>query len=79
MDKDIHTIMELVGNKNKFTIFIIVMNLFLWINVSVLNFSLAFIEAKPEVSYIENGKEITSKLNYEICDQYDYIIKKDFK
>ena len=71
--------MELVGNKNKFTIFIIVMNLFLWINVSVLNFSLAFIEAKPEVSYIENGKEITSKLNYEICDQYDYIIKKDFK
>ena len=48
MDKDIHTIMELVGNKNRFTIFIIGMNLFLWINVSILNYSLAFIETKPK-------------------------------
>ena len=79
MDKDIHTIMELVGNKNKFTIFIIVMNLFLWINVSVLNYSLAFIETKPKVTYIKDNKETTSKLDYEICDKYDYIIKEDYK
>ena len=79
MDKDIHTIMELVGNKNKFTIFVIIMNLFLWINVSVLNFSLAFIETKPKVTYIKDNKEVTSKLDYEICDKYDYIIKEDYK
>ena len=79
MDKDIHTIMELVGNKNKFTIFVIIMNLFLWINVSVLNYSLAFIETKPKVTYIKDNKEVTSKLDYEICDKYDYIIKEDYK
>ena len=71
--------MELAGNKNRFTIFIITMNLFLWINVSVLNYSLPFIEAQPKVTYIKNGKAITEKLNYEICDKYDYIIKEDYK
>jgi len=79
MEKDIHTIMELVGNKNRFTKFIIFMNLFLWINVSVLNYSLPFIEAQPKVTYIKNGEEITEKLNYEICDKYDYLIKEDYK
>ena len=79
MDKDIHTIMELVGNKHRFTIFIIAMNLFLWINVSVLNFSISFIETKPKVTYIKNNEEITSKLDYEICDKYDFIVKEDYK
>ena len=79
MDKDIHTIMELVGNKHRFTIFIIAMNLFLWINVSVLNFSLAFIETKPRVTYTKNNEVITSKLDYEICDKYDFIVKEDYK
>ena len=79
MDKDIHTIMELVGNKNRFTIFIIGMNLFLWINVSILNYSLAFIETKPKVTYIKDGNEITEKLKYDICDKYDFIIKEDYK
>ena len=79
MEKDIHTIMELVGNKHKFTIFIIAMNLFIWINTSVLNYSLPFIEAQPKVTYIKNGKAITEKLNYEICDKYDYIIKNNEK
>ena len=79
MDKDIHTIMELVGNKHRFTIFIIVMNLVLWINVSVLNFSLAFIETKPKVTYKKNGQATTEKLTYDICDKYDFIIKEDHK
>ena len=79
MDKDIHTIMELVGNKHRFTIFIIVMNLVLWINVSVLNFSLAFIEAKPKVTYMKDGQATTEKLTYDICDKYDFIIKEDHK
>ena len=79
MDKDIHTIMELVGNKHRFTIFIIVMNLILWINVSVLNFSLAFIETKPKVTYMKDGQPTTEKLTYDICDKYDFIIKKDHK
>ena len=79
MDKDIHTIMELVGNKHRFTIFIIVMNLVLWINVSVLNFSLAFIETKPKVTYMKNGQATTEKLTYDICDKYDFIIKEDHK
>ena len=79
MDKDIHTIMELVGNKHRFTIFIIAMNLFLWINVSVLNFSISFIETKPKVTYIKNNEEITSKLDYEICDKYDFIVREDYK
>ena len=79
MDKDIHIIMELVGNKHRFTIFIIAMNLFLWINVSVLNFSISFIETKPKVTYIKNNEEITSKLDYEICDKYDFIVKEDYK
>ena len=79
MEKDIHTIMELAGNNNRFTKFIIAMNLFLWINVSVLNYSLPFIEAQPKVTYIKNGEEITEKLNYEICDKYHYIIKEDYK
>ena len=79
MDKDIHTIKELVGNKNRFTIFIIGMNLFLWINVSILNYSLAFIETKPKVTYIKDGNEITEKLKYDICDKYDFIIKEDYK
>ena len=79
MDKDIHTIMELVGNKHRFTIFIIVMNLILWINVSVLNFSLAFIETKPKVTYKKNGQATTEKLTYDICDKYDFIIKEDHK
>ena len=79
MDKDIHTIMELVGNKHRFTIFIIVMNLVLWINVSVLHFSLAFIEAKPKVTYMKDGQPTTEKLTYDICDKYEYIIKEDHK
>ena len=79
MDKDIHTIMELVGNKHRFTIFIIVMNLVLWINVSVLNFSLAFIETKPKVTYMKDGQATTEKLTYDICDKYDFIIKEDYK
>ena len=79
MDKDIHTIMELVGNKHRFTIFIIVMNLVLWINVSVLNFSLAFIETKPKVTYMKDGQPTTEKLTYDICDKYDFIIKEDHK
>ena len=79
MDKDIHTIMELVGNKHRFTIFIIVMNLVLWINVSVLNFSLAFIETKPTVTYMKDGQPTTEKLTYDICDKYDFIIKEDHK
>ena len=79
MDKDIHTIMELVGNKHRFTIFIIVMNLVLWINVSVLNFSLAFIETKPKVTYTKDGQPTTEKLTYDICDKYDFIIKEDHK
>ena len=79
MDKDIHTIMELAGNKHRFTIFIIVMNLVLWINVSVLNYSLAFIETKPKVTYIKDGQATTEKLTYDICDQYDYLIKEDYK
>ena len=79
MDKDIHTIMELVGNKHRFTIFIIVMNLVLWINVSVLNYSLAFIETKPKVTYKKDGQATTEKLTYDICDKYDFIIKEDHK
>ena len=79
MEKDIHTIMELVGNKNKFTIFIIAMNLFIWINTSILNYSLPFIEAKPKVTYIKDNEEITSKLDYEICEKYDFLIKEDYK
>ena len=79
MEKDIHTIMELAGNNNRFTKFIIAMNLFLWINVSVLNYSLPFIEAKPKVTYIKDNKEVTSKLDYDICDQYDFIIEEDYK
>ena len=79
MDKEIHTIMELAGYKNRFTIFIIAMNLFLWINVSVLNYSIAFIEAKPKVIYEKNSELITSKLDYDICDKYDYIITEDYK
>ena len=79
MDKDIHTIMELVGNKHRFTIFIIVMNLVLWINVSVLNYSLAFIETKPKVTYMKDGQATTEKLTYDICDKYDFIIKEDHK
>ena len=79
MEKDIHTIMELVGNKHRFTIFIIVMNLVLWINVSVLNFSLAFIETKPKVTYMKDGQPTTEKLTYDICDKYDFIIKEDHK
>ena len=79
MDKDIHTIMELVGNKNRFTIFIIGMNLFLWINVSILNYSLAFIETKPKVTYMKDGQPTTEKLTYDICDKYDFIIKEDHK
>ena len=79
MEKDVRIIMELAGNKYKFTIFIIAMNLVLWINVSVLNFSLSFIETKPKVVYMKNNEEITTKLNYEICDKYDYIVKEDYK
>ena len=79
MDKDIHKIMELVGNKHCFVIFVIIVNLVIWINVSTINYSVAFIEAKPEVVYKDNGKNITSKLNYEICDKYEYIVTKDYK
>ena len=71
--------MELVGNKNRFTIFIIIMNLVLWINVSVLNFSIAFIETKPKVAYMKDSELISEKLTYDICDKYDFIIKEDYK
>lgn len=79
MDKDIHKIMELVGNKHRYIIFIIIMNLVLWINVSVLNYSLAFIEAKPEVVYKDGAETKESKLNYEICEKYEYEVTKDYK
>ena len=67
--------MELAGNKHKFTIFLIAMNLFIWINTSVLNYSLPFIEAKPKVTYTKNNEEVTSKLDYDICDNYEFHIK----
>ena len=51
------------------------MNLFIWINTSVLNYSLPFIEAKPEVTYTKNNEEVTSKLDYDICDNYEFHIK----
>ena len=79
MDKDIHKIMELVGNKHRYIVFIIIMNLVLWINVSVLNYSLAFIEAKPEVVYNDGTETKESKLNYEICEKYEYEVTKDYK
>ena len=86
MDKDIHKIMELVGNKNKYTIFVVIINLILWMNVSVLNYSLAFIETKPQVEYIKGGHVFHEKLNYDICENdfkvtkdYEYSIITDFK
>ena len=79
MDKDIHKIMELVGNKHCYIIFVIIVNFVLWINVSVVNYSMAFIETKPEVVYEDNGKIISTKLNYEICEKYRYNITKDYK
>ena len=86
MDKDIHKIMELVGNKNKYTIFVVIINLILWMNVSVLNYSLAFIETKPQVEYIKGGHIFHEKLNYDICENdfkvtkdYEYSIITDFK
>ena len=79
MDKDIHKIMELVGNKNCYIIFIIIMNLIIWVNVSVVNFSLAFIETKPEVVYEKNGQTIASKLDYEICENYNFNVTKDYE
>ena len=79
MDKDIHKIMELVGNKHCFIIFVIIMNLILWINVSVVNYSLAFIETKPEIIYKDNDQIIAKKLNYEICEKYDFNVTKDYE
>ena len=79
MDKDIHTIMELVGNKHRFTIFVIIMNLILWINVSVLNYSLAFIETKPEVQYQDGNELVKEKLTYDTCDNEDYIVTKKYE
>ena len=79
MDKDIHKIMELVGNKHCFVIFVIIINFVIWINTSTINYSVAFIEAKPEVEYEDNGKNVASKLNYEICEKYKYNVTKDYK
>lgn len=79
MDKDIHKIMELIGNKHRYIVFIIIMNLVLWTNVSVVNFSLAFIETKPEVTYMDGNEMKNTKLNYEICEKYKYNITKDYK
>lgn len=79
MDKDIHKIMELIGNKHRYIIFIIIMNLIIWINVSVVNYSLAFIETKPEVTYIDEGEVKNTKLNYEICESFIYNVTKDYK
>ena len=78
MDKDIHTIMELVRNKHKYTIFVVIMNLILWMNVSVFNYSLAFIETKPQVSYIKGNENFKEKLTYDICDSYDFNITKKY-
>ena len=79
MDNDIYKIMELVGNKNCYVIFIIIMNLIIWVNVSVVNFSLPFIEAKPEVVYEKDGQIIESKLNYEICENNIFNVTKDYE
>jgi predicted MFS family arabinose efflux permease len=79
MDKDIHKIMELVGNKHRYVIFVIIMNLIIWINVSVVNYSLAFIETKPEVSYTDGSETKNTKLNYEICEKFNYTVTKDYK
>ena len=78
MDKDIHKIMELAGNKNKYTKFVIVVNLILWMNVSVLTFSLAFLETKPQVEYLKGGQVTHEKLNYDICEN-DFTVKKDYE
>jgi hypothetical protein len=79
MDKDIHKIMELVGNKHCYVIFVIIINLILWLNLSVVNYSLAFIEAKPEVTYKDGNEIVTKKLDYEICNNYKYNITKDYE
>ena len=79
MDKEIHTIMELVGNKHKYTYFIVIMNLIFWMNVSIYNYSLAFIEVMPKVQYIKGNKVESGKLTYDICDHYDYNVTEDYK
>ena len=83
MEQDIHELMTLAGHRNRYQVFVLVIVFIIWVNTSVINYSLAFIESMPKITHIveENGELIskTETLNYEICDKNDYEITKKYE
>ena len=78
MEQDIHELVSLAGHRNKYQAFIVGIVFLIWVNTSVINYSLAFLESMPEITHVveENGSQIikAETLTYEICDK-DYEVK----
>lgn len=75
MNDKIEKIFEIAGNNNKYQFFIVTITFFCWFCFELLNVSLSFLEMMPYVTYqLENGTNVTTKLTYEICNEFKYEI-----
>ena len=82
MEQDIHELVSLAGHRNKYQAFIVGIVFLIWVNTSVINYSLAFLESMPEITHVveENGSQTlkAETLTYEICDE-DYDVKQRYE
>ena len=62
--------LEQSGTKHKYQYIMLILTLLIWINIDLVSISFPFIEKEPEVNYIDpiSGENITTQLNYTICD-----------
>ena len=81
MEQDIHELVSLAGHRSRYQAFIVGIVFLIWVNTSVFNYSLAFLESMPKISHTteENGEKTTKNvtLTYELCEKEGYeIIQK---
>ena len=74
-DKSVEKIIQIAGDKNYYQYFILFCAFGFWITLNLFNVSLPYLEKMPIVKYkLSNGTNITTILNYKICETKNYTI-----
>lgn len=83
MEEEIAQLVALAGNKNRYQYFIAFLCFLFWVNLTVLAFSLGFLENKPLISYYDAEKNETTveSMEYDHCDwdKSNYTIVETYK
>ena len=83
MDEKIDKVIELVGNKNRYQYFTLIIMVLLWINCNIIAIIITYIEREPKINYIKNGKTYNNEiLTNELCSDIgegNYEIKESFE